>query len=291
MDESVNSVTEVAELNDAADAGAELNDSAAVYVRPFMPGFADTLYSRDYRPVSTPFDNVRVEMRPLLKGMEGEALPYNTVYDSSLFVLVFSALALVLAFLSKGRILLGQIFARNMRGRDRNIRSTVNEWRLGSALVFLSIVMTGLTLVYFMRMNGDTNFSGMPFLYVAVACGGVAAVMMFQQCVAAVVGEVFFRGREDADLARRNFSYYVIPGVLLTLPVLAMLYSSGWADGAVYLALSLLALSRIVFLCSTFKIFLHNIYSLFYIILYFCAVEIIPLVVLYYGVAKIFVFL
>ena len=148
MDESVNSVTEVAELNDAADAGAELNDSAAVYVRPFMPGFADTLYSRDYRPVSTPFDNVRVEMRPLPKGMEGEALPYNTVYDSSLFVLVFSALALVLAFLSKGRILLGQIFARNMRGRDRNIRSTVNEWRLGSALVFLSIVMTGLTLVY-----------------------------------------------------------------------------------------------------------------------------------------------
>ena len=55
--------------------------------------------------------------------------------------------------------------------------------------------MTGLTLIYFMRMNGDPNFSVMPFLYVAVACGGVAAVMMFQQCVAAVVGAVFFRGR------------------------------------------------------------------------------------------------
>lgn len=290
MENLNSSVVDSAEVASAGGGVAGLNDSASVSVLPFSPGFADSLYVRDYRPVSTSFDNVRVELRPLPEGMAGESLPYSTVYDSSLFVLVFSALALVLAFLSKGRILLGQIFSRNRR-RNRNIRSTVNEWRLGNALVFLSVVMTGITLVYFMRMNGDAAFSGMPLVNVAAACGGVAAVMIFQQCVAAVVGAVFFYNREEAELAKRNFSYYVIPGVLLTLPVLVMLYSPGWADAAVWTALSLLALSRIVFLCSTFKIFLHNIYSLFYIILYFCAVEIIPLVVLYHGVAKIFVFL
>ena len=72
---------------------------------------------------------------------------------------------------------------------------------------------------------------------------------------------------------------------------MVMLYSQGGTATGVYAALSLFALSRILFLCSTFKIFLHNIYSLFYIILYFCAVEIIPLAVMYYGAVKVFVFL
>lgn len=263
---------------------------SAVHVHTFVPHFADSLYVRDYRPVSNSFDNVRVEMRPLPRGMEGERLPYTTVYDSSLFVLVFTALALVLAFLGKGRILVGQFFSRNGH-RTRDIRSTVNEWRLGSALVLLSVVMTGITLVYFARLNGDVAFDGMPLKYVAVACGCVAALMIFQQCVAAVVNAVFFYGDGEAALARRNFSYYVVPGVLLTLPVLVMLYCPACVAGGVHAALLLLALSRILFLCSAFKIFLHNMCSLFYIILYFCAVEIIPLVVLYYGAVKVFVFL
>lgn len=267
---------------------AGTSDSAEVFARPFSPGFADSLYLHDYRPVATPFDNVRVEMRPLPEGIGGMQLPYTTVYDSSLFIIVFSALVLVLVFLGKGRILLGQIFSRNGRRNSRDMRSTVNEWRLGSALVLLSVVMLGILLVCFMRINGDVCFSGIPLPYLAVACGGVVAVMLFQQCVAAIVGAVFFYNCEDAGLARRNFSYYVIPGVLLTIPLLVMLYSPEWAVAAVYVSVALLALSRAVFLCVTFKFFLQNIYSLFYIILYFCAVEIIPLVVLYFGAVKIF---
>ena len=290
MAEVIDSVSVAAVGDSAVAAVVGSGDPASLFVRQFSPGFADSLYAEDYRPVPFSFDNIKVEMRPLPEGMEGEPLPYAASYDSALFIFVFSVLALVMAFVGKGRILVGQFFSRS-KSRNRDIRSTANEKCLAGALVLLSIVMAGITLVCFMRLRGDADFAGMPLRYIAAASGCVAGLMLFQQCVAALVNALFFYNREDISLAKRNFSYYLIPGVLLALPVMVMLYSQGGTATGVYAALSLLALSRILFLCSTFKIFLHNIYSLFYIILYFCAVEIIPLAVMYYGAVKVFVFL
>ena len=114
-----------------------LNGSFAIYFGHFfVRGQADLLPMFAYQPWLYLLFISGISMRSWAEEFRSKTVVQLVTMPVSVATLVwgkfwaawiFSALALVLAFLSKGRILLGQIFARNMRGRDRNIRSTVNE--------------------------------------------------------------------------------------------------------------------------------------------------------------------
>lgn len=257
----------------------------------FYPHFTDTLYAHDHPPVKNILHELKEAIYSIPSGIKGDKLPYNAIYDNGLFILIFSILLLVLISIRKGRVLFGQIFTKERRGGGNEIKSTVTEWQLSTSLILLTFVMCGITLFYFTSLLQPGITAGTPLKPIAVASAAVAAVFIFQQVAIWIIGYIFFSAKEATEMCKKNLSFYLIPGIILILPVIVMIYFPGILAAGVLTAVIAAVLLRIVFLCSIFKFFLHNIYSLFYIILYLCAVEIIPLFVMYYCIVGVFVFL
>lgn len=101
---------------------------------------------------------------------------------------------------------------------------------------------------------------------------------IFQYAVYAVVGYTF-TDKIDAAQWRHGFNLSQgLLGLCLALPALALLYYRQAATFLIIVCAILYILGRIVFLCKGFRIFYNGLPSLVYFILYLCAMEIIPVI-------------
>ncbi|MEG1574655.1 MAG: DUF4271 domain-containing protein [Bacteroidales bacterium] len=254
---------------------------------PFYPHFADTLYTHDYPQEILPAHNLKEVTVSIPKGIKGEKLPYNAIYDNWLFILIFSVFIVVLIAMRRGGVILGQIFAKDRRN-ENEMRSTVTEWQLSSSMIIMSMIMCGISMFYTITTSHPEIIVKTLVKPIITATAGMFALFLFQQIVIWIIGFIFFSAKEAAILCRKNQAYYMVPGIILIPSVIIMVYFPNILTVGIIIAIITAALLRIIFLCRIFKFFLYNIYSLFYIILYLCAVEITPLLVIYRGVVKAF---
>ena len=78
-------------------------------------------------------------------------------------------------------------------------------------------------------------------------------------------------------------SVNIILSILLFPLVLTLIYYPSYPRSLFYLIAFIYLISRIIFIYRGIKIFLTDIYGILYFILYLCALEIAPLLVLYKG--------
>lgn len=69
-------------------------------------------------------------------------------------------------------------------------------------------------------------------------------------------------------------------GLMLLLPTIAVMYYPHAINTMVVIAALMYLMTRIAFLCKGFRIFYNNLGSLVYFILYLCAIEIVPVIII-----------
>lgn len=103
---------------------------------------------------------------------------------------------------------------------------------------------------------------------------------LWQLAVYGTIGYAF----ADRDATRQWLlgfnSSQVLLSFLLIIPALLSLFYTGLTNLMLILAVGCYILTRILFICKGFRIFYTNFSSLLYFILYLCALEIIPLLIL-----------
>lgn len=160
---------------------------------------------------------------------------------------------------------------------------TVNETSILTALIANTCIVEGFILYYAVRLlcpHLTAALEGNVFPYIATYCGLAVAFYAIQWLVYKVLGYTF-SDNLGAKLWVEGFKASQAFLGLLLLPVLflLMLYPS---HGKLLLTIAgiLYLVARLIFVYKGFRIFYSNLSSILYFILYLCAVEIVPLVIM-----------
>ena len=160
---------------------------------------------------------------------------------------------------------------------------TVNETSILTALIANTCIVEGFIMYYAVRLLCPTltaTLESNVFPFIAIYCGIALAFYIIQWLVYKVLGYTFSDSLGTKLWIDGFKSSQAFLGLLL-LPILIllMLYP---ASGKLLLAVAALLylVARLIFIYKGFRIFYSNLTSILYFILYLCAVEIVPLVII-----------
>lgn len=265
-----------------ADTAVHLADTVEPYYAPqYLDGFpaedaADTtLDGMNTRPVmelpdkgpSQPFARSPLHDTPsmalLLAGLLAVALSYHTGYKyiENFFHYMFST-----------------------RRRENLFEDhTVNETSILAALIANTCIVEGL-IIYFAVQLLCPSLAGLlrdnVFGHVAAYCGLALAFYAIQWLAYKVLGYTF-SDKLGTKLWVDGFkaSQAFLGLLLLPVLILLMLYPS-YGKLLLSVGLFLYLVARMIFIIKGFRIFYSNLSSIVYFILYLCAVEIVPVVIM-----------
>lgn len=215
-------------------------------------------------------------------GMEGELLPYalkNDLLVSGILVCCFLLLCFVL---NKGKSLiihqLKDFFVERKRGNM--FVETESEFRYQFFLISHAACMLGLVLfALFLQPSGTGNLypSWISILICLAACAGLYA---FKFLAYSFVNWVFFERFQRERWMEVYALVISLQGVLLFPLACALVYFDFDTKTGLIVLLVLLSVGKLLLFCKSFSIFFGKIYGLLCNILYFCTLEMIPMLFL-----------
>jgi len=160
---------------------------------------------------------------------------------------------------------------------------TVNETSILAALIANTCIVEGFLIyqaVLLLRPQLASSLQASVFPHIAALAGMALGFYIIQWLVYKVLGYTF-TDKTGSRLWLDGFksTQSLLGLVLLPVLVLLMLYPS---HGKLLLSIAatLYLAARLIFIYKGFRIFYSNLSSILYFILYLCAVEIVPLVIM-----------
>ncbi|MCH5328658.1 MAG: DUF4271 domain-containing protein [Coprobacter sp.] len=230
----------------------------------------------------------------LSEGLPGIPRPQALGTSDGITLTLIVLFILVALSLRSGIRLVSQMLADLFRPRknDASLTSlTLSETRLRFFMQLLTWILEGIVLAFLIqgvqpRTDGAPAFTG-----IGAAIGCAAAYYLLQVAVYKLLGSIFSNPVDTARWLSGYISIHSLLGIFLFPVTFIMIYVPSLSQGALGIAVTLYILSRILFIYKSIKIFLRDIYGILYFILYLCALEVIPLILLFRGVVAIYDFL
>ncbi|WP_321334072.1 DUF4271 domain-containing protein [uncultured Bacteroides sp.] len=229
--------------------------------------------------------------REFASGFEGVPIPYTPRADdaiAALFLIFFFVSAYILG---QSKKILAQQFKDFFLHRQRTsifAASTVADVRHLLLLVLQTCVFSGLCFFdYFSTVRPALiqQFSPHSLLvvYVAVCLLYVLVKWLFYS----FVGWVFFDKDKTALWINSYFTIIYYVGFALFFFALFLIYFDLKLAFFIPLGLGLIISAKILVLYKWLKLFFNNVYGLLLLILYFCALEILPSLIVYQALVQI----
>ena len=218
----------------------------------------------------------------------GEAVPFarSPLHDTpSMSLLIAGLLAVALCYHTGYKYIENFFHYMFSTRRRENLFEdhTVNETSIQVALIANTCIVEGFLIylaVLLLRPSMATALQANVFPHIAAFCG-LAALFYGAQWLAYKVLGYTFSDKEGTKLWLDGFKATQSLLGLLLVPVLMLVMSYPAHGKMLFMVAALLYLvARLIFIYKGFRIFYSNLTSVFYFILYLCAVEIVPLVII-----------
>ena len=257
-------------------------DTADVYYAPqYLDGFPDTITGDS---ALSDINTLPVMEQP--EPGQVQQFARSPLHDTpSMALLLMGLLAVALSYHTGYKYIENFFHYMFSTRRRENLFEdhTVNETKILIALIANTCITEGF-LIYFavqlLRPALAASLQASVFPHVAAYCGIAAGFYIIQWMVYKVLGYTF-SDKVGSKLWLDGFkaSQSFLGLMLLPVLVLVMLYP---AHGKLLLSIGaiLYIVARLIFIYKGFRIFYSNLTSILYFILYLCAVEIVPLVLL-----------
>lgn len=158
---------------------------------------------------------------------------------------------------------------------------TANELLLQISLISITIIMEGIVIYSAMRAYFPALFSSDISVELLLSIGLAGGFYLLQLFSVWLTGYIFAE-KDSLRLWMQGYNAsQVIMGLVLAPVALTLLFVPEHVNTMVVLAISLYIISRTAYLAKGFRIFYRNIFQCFYFILYLCALEFTPLILLY----------
>lgn len=235
------------------------------------------LYGNSLFPRS-PYEHPEVDFR--YSGMAVEPMPYLLRNDDGVTVTLLCCFLMIMMIFARSKKYIKQQVQDFFFNRtNRNSRSTVTGREMRHTL-FLYL-QTGLLVALFafnytlsvcdMFMASVSHFQ---LLAVYVVC--CWAFLGIKQLLYSAVNGVFF-DKEERGQWMKSYSFLIsMEGVLLFPFALVMVYFNLSVDCVMWCLGIVVGMIKLLLLYKTFNIFLPNFYGILHLIVYLCALEILP---------------
>ncbi|MGL5937789.1 MAG: DUF4271 domain-containing protein [Phocaeicola sp.] len=154
---------------------------------------------------------------------------------------------------------------------------TASDARCRFALIFITTVLLGFTTYDYLLSRNPLLFSLYSHVYLLGALiGGFILFFLLKYLAFQLVNSVFFDKTKARMWINSYFNALVVIGFLLSPIVLLIIYFNLPANYTIYLSLFVVLISKILLFYKCRTTFFDKIHSSLHLILYFCALEIIP---------------
>ena len=227
----------------------------------------------------------------LPEGMPGEPLPYLLRTDGMITIILFLCFILVSSVFSRGSKHLLQGLKNFTQNRERSNlfdEVTAADARHTFFLVLHTCTMMGICVYHYLSHTTPILFQkfSRPLLFTELVAG-ILLFIFIKWILYNAVNWVFFQKARNIIWMASFFNLLIWFGILLLPIVLLTVYFDISSETSFILVAILLILAKMALFWKCFSNFFEKIYGVFHLILYFCALEILPDLILWKGMEQI----
>lgn len=215
-------------------------------------------------------------------GVAGDPVPYSVHSDNvitSLLLVCFVMAVISLATARNFIIRQARNFFYIQHEGTTEVTETASELRFQTFLCFLTCILMAL-LYYFYTLHyfGDTFVLDTQYHLIAVYLAMVIAYFLVKVLLYSIVNTVFFDSKKNRQWIKSLLFIISLEGVLLFPAVILWAYFNVTLKNVLIYFIIVLIIVKILTFYKCFLIFFRRNVVKFQIILYFCTLEIIPLI-------------
>lgn len=234
------------------------------------------------------------ELRPaqeVVSGFEGTPIPYSPRTDDAVALTLLVCFFLSSIALARGKKFLSQQVKDFVLHRERTSifdTTTAADMRYLLVLVVQTCVLSGIAFFnYFHDVSPVLMDSVSPLLLLGIYIGSCLSYFLLKWLVYMFLGWTFFdKNRTNMWLESYSTLIYYL-GFALFPFVLFLVYFDLSLTNFIIIGTVILIFAKILMFYKWIKLFFHQFSGLFLLILYFCALEIVPCLLLYRGMIQI----
>ena len=223
-------------------------------------------------------------------GFEGTPISYTPRTDDAIALTLLACFFLSSIALARGKRFLSQQVKDFVLHRERTSifdSSTAADVRYLLVLVLQTCVLSGITFLNYFHDTSPTLMNQVsPLLLLGIYVGFCLAYFLLKWLIYMFLGWTFF-DKNKTNIWLESYSaliYYV--GFALFPFVLFLVYFDLSLTNLVIIGSIILIFTKILMFYKWIKLFFHQFSGLFLLILYFCALEIVPCLLLYQGMIR-----
>ena len=223
-------------------------------------------------------------------GFEGTPISYSPRTDDAIALTLLACFFLSSIALARGKRFLSQQVKDFVLHRERTSifdSSTAADVRYLLVLVLQTCVLSGITFLNYFHDTSPTLMNQVsPLLLLGIYVGFCLAYFLLKWLIYMFLGWTFF-DKNKTNIWLESYSaliYYV--GFALFPFVLFLVYFDLSLTNLVIIGSIILIFTKILMFYKWIKLFFHQFSWLFLLILYFCALEIVPCLLLYQGMIQ-----
>ena len=223
-------------------------------------------------------------------GFEGTPISYSPRTDDAIALTLLACFFLSSIALARGKKFLTQQVKDFVLHRERTSifdSSTAADVRYLLVLVLQTCVLSGITFLNYFHDTCPALMNQVsPLLLLGIYVGFCLAYFLLKWLIYMFLGWTFF-DKNKTNIWLESYSaliYYV--GFALFPFVLFLVYFDLSLTNLVIIGSIILIFTKILMFYKWIKLFFHQFSGLFLLILYFCALEIVPCLLLYQGMIR-----
>lgn len=241
--------------------------------------------------VAAPVHKVVAHAVPAVpKGFSGTFLPYLPQTDdliAGILLVCFFISAFVLAHSRKFLFQQAKDFISYHKRGSIFDTSTVTDVRYLLLLVIQTCIFSGIVLfILFITLQPELTRKLEPPSLLGMYIGVCLLYLVIKWLLYTFLGWIFFDRNKVSEWLEAYSAIIYYLGFALFPFVLYLVYFDYDLTYIVSISLFLFVFVKILMFCKWCKLFFRNIIDVFLIILYFCALEIMPLILLYKGMIE-----
>lgn len=218
-------------------------------------------------------------------GMAGDPIPYSVRNDSVISMLLIVCFVFSVIALSRtGSVLLRQAkdFFRTIDRKSSFTSETGTELKF--QLIFIAqecLLLSVLQYFYTQQFIASTFILESQYLLIAIFFGVIMVHHLLRLGLYTLVNSVFFDLKKNLQWIQSSLSLSALLGLLVFPAVMLLVYFSVSLENVIIYFLISLILVKILAFYKCFIIFFRQKGGFLHLILYFCALEIVPLLALF----------
>ncbi len=170
------------------------------------------------------------------------------------------------------------LFSVRTRANAFDDRNTVSETRILLSLVILVCLCEGILMFSYLTTHG-VNIA--PFVGISTISSIAIGYYVWQLFAYNIIGYTFASPHQRSIWIKGFNASQSLLGITLVIPAIISLFNPGLTPFLLSISVMLYVMARIIFIIKGFRIFYNNSFALLYFILYLCALEMIPLIIVY----------